>query len=540
MPWSDADFIGRLETAVQQYDRAEATRLCNALIAELTGGRELDEPIARRILQTLRRKCYFELMERVAESLVFAGQDSPQIRRQFAQSLIDQGKLGAAVSALEALVQRGTDPVEIVEAQGLIGRVHKQVYVNAADPASRRNQMSLRKAISAYDTAYRSAPDTHLWHGINTVALSWRARRDLITVDAAPDPVTMAREILERIAVRASRGRVDTWDLATAAEASLAVGKPDDAKRWLEEYVRRDDADAFEIGSTLRQLREVWLLTVGTEPGATLLPLLSSHLLEKTGGQVDVPPSEVNRTIERVAALEKVLGRDGVVTLAWYRQGLERCRSVAQVRTTDGEGYGTGFLVRGRDLAPALGEEIFLLTNAHVISTNPDVKDALLPEEAVIAFEAQEKPAAGAHRVAGVLWTSPPGDLPTDLDATLLRLHPAITDVAVSPIAPRLPIADGTQKVYVIGHPGGRGLSFSLHDNLLLDHDDRLLHYRAPTEGGSSGSPVFNQQWALIGLHHAGGLEMRRLNGKAGTYAANEGIRLHRIQERLQAEGIKA
>src|SRR5687767_2256656 len=231
MAWSDADFIAHLEAAVQQYDRAEAARLCNALIAELTGGRELEERVARKVLQTLRRKCYFDLMERVAESLVFAGQDSPQIRRQFAQSLIDQGKLGAAVSALEALVHRGADPVEIAEAQGLIGRVHKQVYVNAADPASRRNQMSLRKAISAYDTAYRSAPDTHLWHGINTVALSWRARRDLVTVDAAPDPVTMAREILEFIAVRAGRGRIDTWDLATAAEASLAVGKPDDAKR---------------------------------------------------------------------------------------------------------------------------------------------------------------------------------------------------------------------------------------------------------------------------------------------------------------------
>jgi hypothetical protein len=411
--------------------------------------------------------------------------------------------------------------------------------VNAADPTSRRNQASLRKAISAYETVYRGAPDTHLWHGINTVALSWRARRDLVTVDAAPDPVTMARDILDRIAASAAKGRVDTWDLATAAEASLAVGKGDDAKRFLEEYVRRDDADAFEIGSTLRQLREVWLLTIGTEPGATLLPLLSSHLLERTGGRVEVPAAEVNRTIERASALEKVLGRDGVVTLAWYRQGLERCRAVAQVRTTTGEGYGTGFLVRGADLVPALGDEIFLLTNAHVISTDPSVKDALPPEEAVIAFEAQERPSPGEHRVARVLWTSPPGDLPTDLDATLLRLDPAVKGVEPVALAGRLPVADGSQKVYVIGHPGGRGLSFSLHDNLLLDYDERLLHYRAPTEGGSSGSPVFNQKWALIGLHHAGGLEMRRLNGQAGTYAANEGIQMRRIQARLQADGVK-
>ena len=65
--------------------------------------------------------------------------------------------------------------------------------------------------------------------------------------------------------------------------------------------------------------------------------------------------------------------------------------------------------------------------------------------------------------------------------------------------------------------------------NLLLDHEDPRIHYRTPTEGGSSGSPVFNRQWDLIGLHHAGSKTMQRLNGKAGTYAANEGIWLRAI-----------
>ena len=67
-------------------------------------------------------------------------------------------------------------------------------------------------------------------------------------------------------------------------------------------------------------------------------------------------------------------------------------------------------------------------------------------------------------------------------------------------------------------------LSFSLHDNEMLDNDDRVVHYRTPTDPGSSGSPVFNNQWNLIGLHHAGSREMRKLGGKDGTYEANEGI----------------
>jgi len=223
------------------------------------------------------------------------------------------------------------------------------------------------------------------------------------------------------------------------------------------------------------------------------------------------------------------------VTLKWYLDGLERCRNVAQVVTETEEAVGTGFLVRGGDLAPDLGEEIVLLTNAHVVSEDPEVRKAegaLAPEEAVVRFEALEAAAGETFRVSELLWTSPPHAL----DATLLRLEPPIEAVGSYPLTERLPLADGKQKVYVIGHPGGRTLSLSLHDNLLLDHDDRMIHYRAPTEGGSSGSPVFNQQWKLIGLHHAGSLEMPRLKGQPGTYPANEGVWIQRIVQAVRSE----
>ncbi|MBO3273159.1 S1 family peptidase [Hymenobacter defluvii] len=59
---------------------------------------------------------------------------------------------------------------------------------------------------------------------------------------------------------------------------------------------------------------------------------------------------------------------------------------------------------------------------------------------------------------------------------------------------------DAPQRIYIIGHPDGGTLSLSLQDNLLLDYQEPLIHYRTPTVGGSSGSPVFNQQWQLIGI----------------------------------------
>ena len=92
------------------------------------------------------------------------------------------------------------------------------------------------------------------------------------------------------------------------------------------------------------------------------------------------------------------------------------------------------------------------------------------------------------------------------------------------PVAKKLPRVDEEQRIYLIGHPQGGNLSFSLYDNKLLDHESPLIHYRSPSLGGSSGSPVFNQVWKLIGLHHAGGTKIKKLKGEVGTYEANEGL----------------
>ena len=83
----------------------------------------------------------------------------------------------------------------------------------------------------------------------------------------------------------------------------------------------------------------------------------------------------------------------------------------------------------------------------------------------------------------------------------------------------------------VIGHPEGRGLSFSA--NRFLDHEAPRLHYSAATEGGSSGSPVFSHDWKLVAVHHTGGDGMPRLNGEPGTYQANEGICIQSICEAI-------
>jgi V8-like Glu-specific endopeptidase len=227
--------------------------------------------------------------------------------------------------------------------------------------------------------------------------------------------------------------------------------------------------------------------------------------------------------------LERVLGPDRYQSFTWYRNGLARCRAVARIQTGNDDGIGTGFLVAGRDLHKAL-PELVLVTNSHV------VPEAIRPEDAVVVFHGLDDDPGEANRFGVVRqWWSDPSE-PPGLDCTILELdgYPA----AVEPIPParalpRKPLEN--RRAYVIGHP--RGLAqpqFSLQDNILLDYDDRVLHYRSPTESGSSGSPVFDNEWKLIGVHHAGGFDLLRLNNAGGTYAANEGIILTAVKERLR------
>jgi len=125
-----------------------------------------------------------------------------------------------------------------------------------------------------------------------------------------------------------------------------------------------------------------------------------------------------------------------------------------------------------------------------------------------------------------------------------LRLKAAPKNVAALKVARALPVLEANPpqpQVYIIGHPGGLDLSYSFDDNEIIDHEGPAagkpvipgvsrVHYRAETEGGSSGSPVFNSSWDVIALHHKGGkLGMPRLNGVSGTYGANEGIWIQSI-----------
>src|SRR5262245_9264110 len=532
---------------VEEYDRQGVDALCSMLISHLRQRHdEYPKADAKPILKNLRKNRYFDLMQKVADTMLQSGQDDPSVRTLYAQALLDQSVLTAAIAVLDKLkkdIDGNPTGEDYLETCGLIGRGYKQFYIDACtqDPRNSEvlhNQRHLALSIKAYEDTYTLNKKEHLWHGINAVALLCRAEKDGVPIPEHQQPREyaefLAKDIMRQFNELNVNGRTQPWDFATAAEACLALGEFDEAQKWMGKYVKHTGNDAFGLASTLRQFEEVWLLDVNEEPGSHLLPLLNDALLKREGGCVNLSPGKVSAQFTASGEFktdktyEKVFGTDSFAGLETYRLGLERCRAIALIRMPgEARGFGTGFLIRGGELHPSYADELLLMTNAHVISDDPS---SIRPNEVEVCFEALD----GAKcDIEDILWSSPP----TQCDATLLRLKMSeqtaaqLKQVSLYPVVKEPPTLNEKARVCIIGHPGGAGLSLSLQDNLLLDYDEQKMHYRTPTENGSSGSPVFNKQWKLVGLHHKGDSRMPKLNGKPGVYEANEGIRISAIIE---------
>jgi len=538
--WDEEKFSKELDKAVDDYDRPQTAALCKKLV-EYLGSRRSKEPYsargAKHHLSALRRKRYFDLMLRVADALIRSGQTAPQIRRQYAQAMLDRGMVSAALTVLrEIQAEEDVSAREMSEARGLMGRAYKQIYVDSGSSASPSSRERLQSAIDIYVAVYESHPSEYTWHGINAASLLWRAANDGVQLKEELNAAEIARRVLESIEDKINARIASMWDLATAAEASLVKGDYKAAAEYLDQYVNCREADAFELASTLRQFEEVLLLERTVPEEAVLLDLLRGELLKKGGASLDTSSSLVHQysgqAKERIDGLEALLG-GRYQHHSWLLTAMQRARGVARIRRGI-RGRGSGFLVPGGLLAQKWKEHQVLVTNNHVISQNPTLPQTLTPDEATITFDALSEWDEGRpdferlpkYKVKDVLWESPA----RDLDVTCCRLDKKVDGVDEYKLATSLPRVEREDRVYVIGHPKGEELSYSLSNNYLLALNQTRIHYRSPTEPGSSGSPLFNDEWELIGIHHAGGEEMSRLDDPSEVYPANEGIPMAEIK----------
>jgi hypothetical protein len=233
------------------------------------------------------------------------------------------------------------------------------------------------------------------------------------------------------------------------------------------------------------------------------------------------PPVPVEGDADVREVLIKVFGRERYVTAAWMLRGLERAKAVARIERLDGKGYGTGVLVSPEDFPLGPADQPLLLTLDYVVSRDDQNLFAIRPEDAVAFFEL-----LGVRRRLGdVLWSSSY----RELNATLVTLTEPVDATPCRVAADESFERGEDSNIFLIGHPLGGRLSFSLW-NSWLDDNERFLHYRAATEPGSGGSPVFDEDWKMLALHHKRSSTMTRLDG-SGTYEACEGVSIRAIRQ---------
>lgn len=523
---AERGWVKEFQTAAATFDIPGLATLSHEYVDHLYGVPTPPSSV-RRIMQILRQNLCFEDLEAVADAALAHDLHAATVRRQYAQALVDGGNPTAALRMYTDLAaDRSASAHEIGEAQGGVGRCYKELFLACTEPTRRADY--LRRAILAYLQPYQ-ADNELCYHGVNAVALLARARRDNIDVGIDVRAEDLAQRVLHTVDVELEQ---DDWTDVTAAEALIALGRHSVAVERAEAFLKTNPS-GFTVASFLRQLQVVWQLDTRSAPGDDLFPILRSALLDLHGGQVvvdshDVRSDRVDNLPDR-DHLHAILGETRFQTLTWYRNGLLRCRAVARIQNASDDGCGTGFLVAGTDLHPDL-PPLVLLTNGHVIP------ERLHADDAVVVFHGldDDRGQQTTFRVRRQCWYEP-SESP-HLDTSILELDGYPNGVEPVPFARSIPAKPlKNQRAYLIGHPSAASQpQFSLQDNILLDYDHRLLHYRAPSEPGSSGSPIFDHHWQLLGLHHAGGHDIPRLNSTGGTYAANEGIRLDAIIGRLQ------
>jgi hypothetical protein len=541
MDWKDDESPKKLEQALKNGKVEESEGLVSSLLTGLEKmPRRVDEKIAKNVLATLRKYARFDQLFRVGKKFRAGGQNDPKVLCQLAQAQIETGEITRAIEDLTVLKTEletemgvnGHMPSErkkieenLGETLGLIGRAYKQLYVNAKPRATEPRREDLDRSMEHYSRAYNAGLGDYLWHGINYVALLTHAERVKKGIPSvySKEAEGHANAILSTIEDKEKQGALWPWDAANRTEAFLALGKNPEAVDACKAYLSTNGLDAFQVQSTRRQFVELWLLNENEYPGSHILPMMTARFAELGGGR-----AQVDLTAVKKQNLEKVWGETKYQSLDWLLQAVARTRCVARLGPNKFEGWGSGFLVDGSWIDQSWSDRKLLLTNAHVC-TNDSTVQAQYPypkgaEENTATFLGSmgEEAEPIEIQVKEVLWTSEP----SELDASLLELADVPKETEKAPLLLQIPSFDRWQgkRVNILGHPRGLSLRVSLQDNDLVSVDERYLHYRTPTDPGSSGSPIFNQKWELVGIHHSASKEKQ----------ANEGIRLDRIIEAIR------
>ena len=246
-------------------------------------------------------------------------------------------------------------------------------------------------------------------------------------------------------------------------------------------------------------------------------------------------------------AQERIIGSSDLRDINYLEVAIAVARGICRIRI--GSAAGTGALVGPR----------LLMTNNHVLRSPADAMTA----EA--QFDYQEN-VSGDLLPVQAYRLDPDFFFFTDktLDFTIVGI--AEMSAKGQPISrypwrkfiAALGKAEKGDPLNIIQHPRGGLKQIALRNNTIIEiptGKPDFLYYTTDTEPGSSGSPCFNDQWELIGLHHSGVPQMdgEKILKKDGNpfdednddpalidWIANEGARVSAIVGALNAASLSS
>jgi hypothetical protein len=296
---------------------------------------------------------------------------------------------------------------------------------------------------------------------------------------------------------------------------------------------------------------EIALTVLRTHPVADLAQL-AGKLLAKVAGSAGLGNGGSGPIGYSGGEQEAYTGpSDATLPFGFLTRGAEVGRAVVKLvvpRHEDGQPaigsggeprrfLGTGWLI-ARDI---------VITNLHVVaareSDEPDpAADDLALQVAgthvVLDFDTDDVKAPPTTQVVAALTLGARGG---PRDYALLRVAPLATrwpaPLALRRQPPSIP-KDG-YPVNIVQHPGGMAKRIAIRRNLLKAATATELQYFGDTLGGSSGSPLCNDGWEVIGLHRASGPATNvMVNGREAA-AYNVGVPIAAILDDLEKSAAK-
>lgn len=261
---------------------------------------------------------------------------------------------------------------------------------------------------------------------------------------------------------------------------------------------------------------------------------------ERIAGELQTKnPMEVD-TPERVAlrkaiidpryglAIERIIGRDDLFPISYLEAGLQAANPVCRIEIRDRIGrvlgHATGFLV-----SPSL-----LLTNNHVMENVDTAQFSVAQFNYEVGLDLKERPMKSFRLIPKRIFITD-----QKLDFTLVAIEEVsaegtnVSDFGFLPLIPQTGKGLVGESVSIIQHPSGAPKAVAIRENQIMDVFDDYIHYSTDTMPGSSGSPVYNDEWIVVSLHHAGVPDPKNRT----EFIANEGIRISSIIQYIVEHG---